>query len=702
MPDLFFESGEDTSRGVPAPFIQGSYFPAIDMIETSDGYGEYTPLGGGALANRYSEYGLAEEIGATEASLDRMVGMLTGSASPNISYNFTGLIGPPGVPGPPGPAGLFIMPPIPSISSAANPSFGLPIVSASITWTDDSPSPGYVAWSAGSLVWGNATYAIAAGNSNGKYIYWDSASPSTFQGTNTNTDAVSSGRFLIAHNASGTAYPIYAGAKLYEGQLLRDATIAANQIASSAITAAKTSLAAIDPATGNLNTLTVDTAQMIDGAIEAAKTNLAGINSTTGYVAVSDQTAADLITSGINSHAVTLINPGKVLISGGVNLSDWSHGSDATLIDGGDIYAHSVIASKLSILAHLLVGGTWTDDSPGAGSVAWAGFSVEYDGTTYAISDDNTANKYIWWDKTSPTVFSTSATKPTMLDEDALICINDGGTHYEAWRSTQIHGSTITTGSVNSDEIAANAVTATKINVIGLDGATGQILVADETQANLVAAGINSHATTLINAGKIVISGATNLDDWSKTGDTTKIDGGKISTDTITATQIAGNTITATEIVAGTITAASAILADAVITTAKIDNLQVATGKIADSATRVVGEAYDATENVTGPGGPVVVTTTITSEGGVIRIEWETEITDWQTGKNQYIQIREDTVEIDNITITGDGVYQGSKFAQPGSGSVTYDVRCRSDSYSGPPYTTATDSWIRVEEDKGK
>ncbi|GAG10400.1 unnamed protein product, partial [marine sediment metagenome] len=61
--------------------------------------------------------------------------------------------------------------------------------------------------------------------------------------------------------------------------------------------------------------------------------------------------------------------------------------------------------------------------------------------------------------------------------------------------------------------------------------------------------------TTLITAGKIVISSTTNLDDWRKTGDLTMIDGGSISTGTVTATQISANTITASEIFGNTITA---------------------------------------------------------------------------------------------------------------------------------------------------
>jgi len=293
---------------------------------------------------------------------------------------------------------------------------------------------------------------------------------------------------------------------------------------------------------------TITAAQMAANSITATELNVVGIDGTTGRIVVADATDANTVTAGINSYASTLIQSGKVLISGGVNLDDWSHGSDATMIDGGDIYAHSVIASKLTILAHLLTGGTWTDDSPAGGYVAWSGFSVEYNGTTYAITNDNTANKYIWWDLDNPTVFQASAAKPTLTDDDCMCALNIGGTHTQTWNATYIHGGVIQALTVNSEEIAADAITATKLNVIGIDGASGRIVVADATDADVITAGINTYAATLIQPGKILISGSVNLDDWSHGSDATKIDGGDIYTNSITATQIAADAITAEEL----------------------------------------------------------------------------------------------------------------------------------------------------------
>lgn len=61
------------------------------------------------------------------------------------------------------------------------------------------------------------------------------------------------------------------------------------------------------------------------------------------------------------------------------------------------------------------------------------------------------------------------------------------------------------------------------------------------------ASDVNSGAVT-ITPGKVLINGATTLDDWSHATNATYIDGGMIYTNTITADEIAANTITGTQL----------------------------------------------------------------------------------------------------------------------------------------------------------
>jgi len=209
----------------------------------------------------------------------------------------------------------------------------------------------------------------------------------------------------------------------------------------------------------------------------------------------------------------------------------------ANIITANEIAAGAVTAEKISILSHLVSGAVWSDDTPGAGDVQWANAEVTYNGITYAITDGNTSDTYIWWDFSfSTTTFQTANAKPALTDDDFIVCYNNSGTHELVWNQTLIVGGTIRTGSVDTDELAALSVIASKINVVGLDAA-GRIVVGDATDADEVTGGINTHATTLILPGKIIISGATNLEDWRAGGDLTKIDGGDIFANSVTATQ---------------------------------------------------------------------------------------------------------------------------------------------------------------------
>jgi len=69
---------------------------------------------------------------------------------------------------------------------------------------------------------------------------------------------------------------------------------------------------------------------------------------------------------------------------------------------------------------------------------------VASEGEIYEITDGNTNLKYIWWDKTSPTVFQTSDSKPTLNPlEDLLICYNNVGTAEFAFLSNLIQAGII-------------------------------------------------------------------------------------------------------------------------------------------------------------------------------------------------------------------------------------------------------------------
>jgi hypothetical protein len=124
-------------------------------------------------------------------------------------------------------------------------------------------------------------------------------------------------------------------------------------------------------------------------------------------------------------------------------------------------------------------------------------------------------------------------------------------------------GTSVTTAQVGTDDIAANSITAALIaagtitadkiaaGVITGDlfetgtslpgtieiGLTGVTIGTVESYATDPAARINAH-TTLIQPGLVQISGSTTLSDWRNGGDNTKIEGGSIAANTITANKL--------------------------------------------------------------------------------------------------------------------------------------------------------------------
>ena len=132
---------------------------------------------------------------------------------------------------------------------------------------------------------------------------------------------------------------------------------------------------------------------------------------------------------------------------------------------------HRITSEMLSLARPMLDGFAISDNSPSAGSIAWADCNIMYKGSKYIITNGNTNLKYIYWTlATTPTTFKTSATKPTLTDDDILICINDGGTHrLTVGEGRMVNGAAVLDGSISSGELGSGAVTTTKLAAGAVD-----------------------------------------------------------------------------------------------------------------------------------------------------------------------------------------------------------------------------------------
>ena len=72
------------------------------------------------------------------------------------------------------------------------------VVLSADVWTNNSPSAGYIAWNAHTIVYGGAAYAISAGNTSSKYVVWTIGATTYTVSTTHPTSG-----FTIAYNTAG-------------------------------------------------------------------------------------------------------------------------------------------------------------------------------------------------------------------------------------------------------------------------------------------------------------------------------------------------------------------------------------------------------------------------------------------------------------------------------------------------------------------
>jgi len=274
-------------------------------------------------------------------------------------------------------------------------------------------------------------------------------------------------------------------------------------------------LAIIDPITGYIGAGTVGTLQLDTGAVEAANIHSGAVTAAklnvTAISATGDLNINTVGTTQISTSAITH----ALLANDAIEANNIATGAvtgpaiEASAILAGHIGAGQVVATHILTGAlearhitsfnFMVTEGTFTSNSPTAGKVAWAGCKVVYDGVEYTIVDGSclATDVYIYWEYPTGvypddgTTFSTSATLPTLGDNDFIVATNDSGTYLLAWNSTIINGNRLTTGSVTATQIGAGAIIAGKIEA-------GTIVAADIAASTITADKLNTYNFQLI------------------------------------------------------------------------------------------------------------------------------------------------------------------------------------------------------------
>ncbi len=284
MADVFAQDNV-SPVGVPSPLMLGEFIPSIDLV-IADGMGLVTPWGGGPSTKRYAPQ--TAVLGGESNAQDDIQAMVSSfiPTGDTINIQFRGVAGPIGPAGPPGLPGL--PPTVVPVNVFQTPSgvfenSSVPLMDADLTWTDNDPGAGSIAWTTFILKYQHKEYTITAGNSSNVYIYWDKGdTPTTLQGTDSLATALGANetqradRWILAYNNLGVANAAFQS-KIIHGGVIQASTITATQISALTITAAEIHADAIT--TVKINGLAVETLKIDNDAttIYEAVTTAGGI-----------------------------------------------------------------------------------------------------------------------------------------------------------------------------------------------------------------------------------------------------------------------------------------------------------------------------------------------------------------------------------------------------------------------------------------
>lgn len=215
--------------------------------------------------------------------------------------------------------------------------FNLPVLSS------NTPSAGFVSWSAFTMVYQGVAYTIAAGNTNQPYAYW--AYGGTTLTTSATLPALTVNDCLILLNKSGVAFNAQATQAL-DGSLIVNGSIGTNQLAANSVVAGTIAAGAINgqTITGALfigsvfkTTLTTTAARVeIDSAGLRGYPADRTVTGTVGFIPIqgsisSGNNVLTITSTGhlgpevialANSHGIT--GPG---LPANTNVTDWSYNS---------------------------------------------------------------------------------------------------------------------------------------------------------------------------------------------------------------------------------------------------------------------------------------------------------------------------------------------------------------------------------------
>ena len=136
-----------------------------------------------------------------------------------------------------------------------------------------------------------------------------------------------------------------------------------------------------------------------------------------------------------------------------------------------DAAAQVKLNAETVSMAMVRTAGTFTANSPGAGSIAWANVKIEYQGSEYTITDGNTAAAYLYWTVGDNHFHSGAA--PAFANNNFQIAINAAGTPiYQDMPGQQIYAARVVCDKLSAISADIGDITAGTIDGIVITGTT--------------------------------------------------------------------------------------------------------------------------------------------------------------------------------------------------------------------------------------
>lgn len=165
---------------------------------------------------------------------------------------------------------------------------------------------------------------------------------------------------------------------------------------------------------------------------------------------------------------------------------------------------------------------TMTANSPSAGYISWAAFSISYGDANYSVAAGNTNLRFVWWrlNGGSPVIEAGNTVPQTLTDDDVVLFGNKNGVPIRIQSTSFVDGDLVIDGSIIAKAIASDAIVARHIlaGVIDTYHISAAAIEADQIAANAISASkiaagaITTDKLTVASVGDTLILNGTMTD----------------------------------------------------------------------------------------------------------------------------------------------------------------------------------------------